>query len=67
MDIGEEKYRKVVGEYRSPFNNIISEYPINSRDFAGSSRFRNLKYITSKAVLSSNYPYYHPIYEEALE
>jgi hypothetical protein len=63
MDIPEEKYKKVVSEYRSSFSNIINEYPINSRDFANSARFRNLKYITGKAILSSNYPYYHPVYE----
>jgi hypothetical protein len=67
MDIGEDRYKKVVGEFRASFNNIINEAPIGSRDFAQSSRYRNLKYITGKAVLSANYPYYHPLYEEALE
>jgi hypothetical protein len=67
MDIGEEKYKKVINEYRSSYANIINEYPINGKDVAEGYRYRNLKYITNKAVLSSNYPYYHPIYEEALE
>jgi hypothetical protein len=67
MDIAEERYRKVVGEFRPSFTNIITEAPIGSRDFAHSTRHRNLKYITGKAVLSANYPYYHPLYEEALE
>lgn len=57
----------MISEYRSAYCNIINEYPIGSKDVAESSRFRNLKYIASKAIISSNYPYYKPIYEEASE
>jgi hypothetical protein len=33
MDIPEERYRKIINEYRYPFSNLISEYPItNSRE-----------------------------------
>ncbi len=53
-----------MGEYRSQYGNIINEYPI---DRADTSRLRNLRYIATKAVLSSNYPYYQPIYEEVSE
>lgn len=38
-----------------------------SRGLSDSSRPRNLKYISNKALVSANYPYYNPIYEEALE
>lgn len=67
MDVQEERYRKVINEYRLPFSNLISEYPIAAREAAESSRHRNLRYILNKAVLSSNYPYHNPIYQDTLE
>lgn len=53
-----------MGEYRGQYSNIISEYPI---DLGETSRVRNLRYIASKAILSSNYPYYKPIYDDISE
>jgi hypothetical protein len=66
MDIQEERYRKIVNEYRYPFTNLISEYPIHSSREEGKGS-RNLKYIVNKAVLASNFPYYNPTYEATLE
>lgn len=63
MDVQEEKYRKVMNEYRHTFNNILSESPISFPSKQNSSNDRNLKYITMKAALSDNYPFYNSIYQ----
>lgn len=57
-----------MSEFRGIFSNIIGESPLGfSRGLSDPSRPRNLKYISNKALVSANYPYYNPIYEEALE
>jgi hypothetical protein len=52
-----------MSEFRGIFSNIIGESPLGfSRGLSDSSRPRNLKYISNKALVSANYPYYNPIY-----
>lgn len=65
MDVQEEKYRKIMAEFRPVFNNILAENPILRKQIL--SPVRNLKYIATKALLSDNYPYHNPLYEEAIE
>lgn len=66
MDVSEDKYRKVISEFRGCFSNILNEYPITSRNERG-GKWRNLDYMVGRAVLGGNYPYYNPLYEETLE
>jgi hypothetical protein len=66
MDVQEEKYRKVMGDFRPLFSNLISENPINPFKKQPATHTRNLKYIASKALLSDNYPYHNPLFPEAL-
>lgn len=67
MDVQEEKYRKVMGEYRPFFSNLICENPISPGKRQPPSHTRNLKYIATKSLLADHYPYHHPIYPEYLE
>ena len=63
MDVQEERYRKVMNDFRPILNNLICENPINPERRQQLPQIRNLKYITTKAILSDNYPFYSPIYE----
>ena len=63
--MSEEKYRKTIGEFRSPLLSLMEENPIQLRRQL--EPVRNLKYIVSKAQLSDNYPYYNPVFQEYLE
>lgn len=67
MDVPEEKYRKIINDFRPIFANLLNENPINSFNRQPDPNTRNLKYIVTKAILSDNYPYYNPIFQEVLE
>lgn len=65
MDVPEEKYRKIINDFKGIFANILTESPVGQRRALPS--VRNLKYIACKAELGDNLPYHHPLLEEMLE
>ena len=57
----------MMNEFRPLFSNLISENPVNPFQKQPGQHTRNLKYISSKALLADNYPYHNSLFPEAVE